>query len=147
MTTPEPDRSDTHPAYPAETRSQVVRWVVLTLGILALVAGVAGVFLPLLPATPLLILAAACFARAHRPFHRWMLAHRYIGPMLHDWYVHRSLPYGTKTIAIVTMLVSFGVSIVFFVRPGWLKAVLALVALGLATWLYRIPSRPRPVRD
>ena len=45
------------------------------------------------------------------------------------------------------MLVSFGISILFFVRPAWLKLLLALLALGLATWLYRIPSRPRPARD
>jgi uncharacterized membrane protein YbaN (DUF454 family) len=141
--TPPPDRSDVHPALPAEHRSRLVRGLILVVGGLALACGVAGIFLPLLPATPLLILAAACFARAHRPFHEWMLRHRWIGPMLHDWYVHRSLPYGTKAPAILTMLLSFGLSITFFVRPGWLKVVLALVALGLATWLYRIPSRPR----
>jgi uncharacterized membrane protein YbaN (DUF454 family) len=140
VTQPPPDRSDVRPA---EHRSPLVRGVILVVGGLAFAAGVAGIFLPLLPATPLLILAAACFARAHRPFHEWMLRHRWIGPMLHDWYVHRSLPYGTKALAIVTMLVSFGLSITFFVRPGWLKVVLALVALGLAIWLYRIPSRPR----
>jgi uncharacterized protein len=124
-----------------------VRGLFLVVGALALLLGIAGVFLPLLPATPLLILAAACFARAYRPFYEWMLRHRWIGPMLHDWYIHRSLPYGTKVLAIVTMLVSFGISITFFVRPTWLKVVLALVALGLATWLYRIPSRPRRVRE
>jgi uncharacterized protein len=116
-------------------------------GVLAFALGVAGVFLPLLPATPLLILSAACFARAYRPFYEWMLRHRWIGPMLHEWYAHRSLPYATKVVAIVTMLVSFGISIAFFVRPAWLKLLLALLALGLATWLYRIPSRPRPARD
>lgn len=124
-----------------------MRTLLLVVGALAFVTGVAGVFLPLLPATPLLILAAACFARGYRPFHEWMLSHRWIGPMLHDWYVHRSLPYGTKAVAIVTMLVSFGLSITFFVRPPWLKVTLALVALGLAVWLYRIPSRPRAARD
>lgn len=124
-----------------------MRWVVLVVGGLAFVTGVAGIFLPLLPATPLLILAAACFARAHRPFHEWMLRHRWIGPMLHEWYVHRSLPYRTKILAIATMLMSFGLSISFFVRPAWLKVLLALVALGLAVWLYRIPSRPRPAAD
>ena len=142
--TPPPERSQVHPA---ENHSRLVRGLILLVGGLAFASGVAGIFLPLLPATPLLILAAACFARAHRPFHDWMLRHRWIGPMLHDWYVHRSLPYGTKWLAIVTMLMSFGLSIALFVRPAWLQGVLALVAIALAFWLYRIPSRPRRARD
>jgi uncharacterized membrane protein YbaN (DUF454 family) len=146
-TPPPPHRARVRALYPREHRSAIVRALFLVIGVLAFTTGVAGIFLPLLPATPLLILAAACFARAYRPFHEWMLRHRWLGPMLHDWYVHRSLPYGTKVVAIVTMLVSFGISILFFVRPGWLKLLLALLALGLATWLYRIPSRPRPARD
>ncbi|HEX6571468.1 MAG TPA: YbaN family protein [Steroidobacteraceae bacterium] len=145
--TPPPHWARVRALYPREHRSAIVRALFLVVGVLAFATGIAGIFLPLLPATPLLILAAACFARAYRPFHEWMLRHRWLGPMLHDWYVHRSLPYGTKVVAIVTMLVSFGISILFFVRPAWLKLLLALLALGLATWLYRIPSRPRPARD
>ena len=144
MTTPPSERALARARIPREHESPLVRSVLLVVGVLAFVAGVAGIFLPLLPATPLLILAAACFARAYRPFHEWMLRHRWIGPMLHDWYVHRSLPHRTKILAIVTMLVSFGVSITFFVRPPWLKVALALFALALAVWLYRIPSRPPP---
>ena len=121
-----------------------MRGALLTLGAICFVLGVLGVFLPLLPATPLFIAAAACFARAYRPLHQWMLDHPWLGPPLHEWHLHRSLRYRTKLVAIVTMLVSFGFSIAFFVRPPWLKAVLALVALGLAAWLYRIPSRDGP---
>jgi uncharacterized membrane protein YbaN (DUF454 family) len=128
---------------PAEHGSPVVRALFLVCGTVAFAAAVAGLFLPLLPATPLFILAAACFARAYRPFHDWMLAHRWLGPMLHEWYAHRSIPYRTKIAAIVTMLVSFGASILFFVEPAWLKAALAVFALALAVWLYRIPSRDR----
>ena len=128
---------------PAEHGSPVVRAVFLVVGIAAFTGAVAGLFLPLLPATPLFILAAACFARAYRPFHDWMLAHRWLGPMLREWYTHRSIPWRTKIVAIVTMLVSFGASIVFFVEPAWLKAALGLFAVGLAVWLYRIPSRDR----
>ena len=137
------DRAQAHLHYPGEHGSPVVRAAFLVAGIVAFVAGIVGVFLPLLPATPLLILAAACFARAYRPFHEWMLGHRWIGPMLHEWYIHRSIPYRTKILAIVTMLVSFGTSIVLFVKPPWLKGLLAVFALALAVWLYRIPSRER----
>lgn len=121
------------------------RALLLVVGSLAFVCAALGVFLPLLPATPLFILAAACFARAHRPFHEWMMRHRWLGPMLHDWHHHRSLRYRSKIVAIATMLVSFGLSIVLFVRPWWLQVLLAGVALALATWIYRIPSRDAPV--
>ena len=114
------------------------------LGGIAFGGAILGLFLPLVPATPLFILAAACFARAYRPFHEWMLSHRWLGPMLREWYRHRSLPYRTKVLAIVTMLVSFGLSIVLFVRPLWVQLALAGVAVGLAVWLYRIPSRDGP---
>lgn len=120
--------------------------MLFTVGSLCFVLAVLGVFLPLLPATPLFLAAAACFARAYRPLHQWMLDHRWLGPMLHEWYRHRSLAYRTKLIAIATMLVSFGASIAFFARPAWLKVVLAACALALAAWLYRIPSRDSPGR-
>lgn len=121
-----------------------MRAVFFGVGAIAFVAGVLGIFLPLLPATPLFILAAACFARAYRPFHEWMLAHKVIGPMLREWHHHRSIPHRTKMIAIVTMLASFGTSIWLVVEPAWLQAALALFAFGLAVWMYRIPSRDRP---
>lgn len=150
MTTDTPDRKAAGPQpsihTPAEHGSPVVRAIFFVVGALAFVTAIAGVFLPLLPATPLFILAAACFARAYRPFHDWMLAHRWLGPMLREWHHHRSIPYRTKVVAIVTMLLSFGVSIALFIEPRWLQLVLALCALGLAAWLYSIPSRDRPAQ-
>jgi hypothetical protein len=73
-----------------------------------------------------------------------MLGHRWLGPMLKEWYQHRSLPYRTKIVAIVMMLVSFSASILLVVTQPWLQALLAMTALALAVWLYRIPSRDGP---
>jgi hypothetical protein len=143
---PDESQSNSTRAVPGEHGSPVVRAVFLGIGIAAFIAGVLGIFVPLLPATPLFILAAGCFARAYRPFHDWMLAHKVIGPMLHEWHHHRSIPHRTKWVAIVTMLVSFGSSIWFVVKPLWLQVALGVFALGLATWMYRIPSRDRPQR-
>ncbi len=56
---------------------------------------------------------------------------------------HRSIPYRTKLFAIALMAASLSVSIVFFVHPAWLQAALAVFGVGLAVWLYRIPSRDR----
>ena len=114
-------------------------------GLLALALGIAGIVLPVLPTTPFVLLAAACFARGSTRFHDWLLAHPLFGPMISEWQQYGSIPWRTKIVAIVLMSSTLGVSVVFFVDPAWLKAALTLLGLVLATWLYRVPSRDRPV--
>ncbi|MDO5059604.1 MAG: YbaN family protein, partial [Neisseria sp.] len=54
-------------------------------GAIAFSLGVIGIFLPVLPTTPFILLAAACWAKASPRFHQWLLNHRYFGPMVADW--------------------------------------------------------------
>jgi uncharacterized membrane protein YbaN (DUF454 family) len=129
---------------PGEHRSPWVRAFFLGAGTLALALGLLGIFLPLLPTTPFVLLAAACYARGSKRFYEWLLAQRTFGPIVHEWRRHRSIPYKTKVTAVVLMSLTFGTSIIFFVRPMWLKAVLAITGMALAVWLYRMPSRDRP---
>lgn len=109
--------------------------------------GLLGIFLPLLPTTPFLLLAAACFARSSPRFHAWLLANRTFGPLIHQWEKNRTIPRKTKWVAIALMTVTLGASIVFFVKPVWLKGLLAALGLGLAFWLWRIPSSMPEVPD
>ncbi|NTV88075.1 MAG: DUF454 domain-containing protein, partial [Burkholderiaceae bacterium] len=105
-----------------------------------------GIFLPVLPTTPFLLLAAACYARASRRIYRWLLQHRRFGPLIREWREHRSMPYRAKRIALLLIALSFGVSIVFFV-PGWpARLGMAVGGLLLAAWIARIPSRDAPQR-
>jgi hypothetical protein len=105
---------------------------------------VLGLLLPVLPATPFLLLAAACFARSSDRFYHWLLDHRAFGPLVREWRQHRSIPYRVKLFAIAMMASTLAVSIVFFVPHGWLQVALAALGVLLAAWLYRIPSRDRP---
>jgi hypothetical protein len=143
VTPAEPDRQESHERPHRVHGSPVVRVLFFVAGVTALGFGIAGIFLPVLPTTPLVLLAAACFARSYRPFHEWLLAHRQFGPMIHEWQVHGSIPYRTKITAIVMMAVSLGVSVVFFVRPPWLQVALAAFGIALAAWMYRLPSRDK----
>lgn len=128
----------------AEVRSRWLRALFLVAGSLCVALGVLGLFLPVLPTTPFLLLAAACYARGSHRFYRWLLADRRFGPLIREWQTHRAIPYRTKLYAIALMSLTLGASIVFFVRPPWLKLLLAVFGLGLAVWMYRLPSRDRP---
>ena len=127
--------------------SSWVRGLLIAAGWLCVALGVIGIFVPLLPTTPFMLLAAACFARSSRRFHDWLLANRTFGPLIYEWRRFRSIPFRTKITAIALLAFTLGASIVFFVRPPWLKVALALFGLALAVWLYRIPSRPARDED
>lgn len=122
-------------------RSRFVRSLYLTVGGAALLLGVLGIFLPLLPTTPLILLAAACFARSSERLHRILLAQRHLGPILHEWEAHRAMPPGVKPWAYLLMAASFGASILVVDSP-WHRALLLALAVVLAVLLWRVPVRP-----
>ena len=125
---------------------QALRAAWLAAGFLFVGIAVIGVVVPVLPTTPFLLLAAACFARSSPRFYRWLLEHPSFGPLVREWREHRSIPYRTKLLAIALMSATLAASIVFFVRNAYLQAGLAVLGVALAAWLYSIPSRDRPRR-
>lgn len=120
--------------------SPVLRRVFIALGFLALLIGIVGVVLPVLPTTPFVLLAAACFSRGSERFHNWLLNHRISGPLIREWYQHRSMPPGIKGWAFLLMALTFGSSILM-VKPFWLKIMLAAIGVILAIFMWRIPVR------
>ncbi|MDH4190005.1 MAG: YbaN family protein [Betaproteobacteria bacterium] len=124
--------------------SPAVRALYWAAGTLCVALGVIGLFVPILPTTPFMLLAAACYARASERFYLWLVNHRLFGPAVREWRRHRSIPWRTKLWAIGLMTATLSTSILLFVRPLWLQFALALMGVLLARWLYRIPSRDRP---
>jgi len=127
-----------------EHDSRVIRVVLAALGLVFVGVGIAGVVLPVLPATPFFLLAAACFARASVRFYNWLLNHRVVGPTVREWQMHRSIPYRTKLWAIALMSGTLSISTLFFVEGLVLQLLLAALGVLLAIWLWRVPSRDAP---
>jgi uncharacterized protein len=124
-------------------RSLGVRVLFLALGTLLVLIGIAGIFLPVLPTTPFMLLAAACYARASTRFYNWLLNTKAFGPAILEWRTHRSIPWRIKLVAIATMAATLTASIVLFVTEPRLQAALAALGVLLAIRMYRIPSRDR----
>ena len=104
--------------------------IFLVLGFTFLALGVLGIVLPLLPATPFVLLAAACFARSSERWHRWMLASSTFGPMITNWEEKRCVSCKVKTIAIVSMVIVGGFSI-FVAVESFAARVTGGVLIGI----------------
>ncbi|WP_263533331.1 YbaN family protein [Paucibacter sp. TC2R-5] len=116
---------------------QRVLW--LLAGIASLVLGFVGIFVPLLPTTPFVLLAAFCFSRGSSRCERWLLSHKLFGPMVRDWRATRAVPLRAKQLASVMML--FGSVTAWFKLPllwAWLPAASCAC---VAWWLWRLPTR------
>lgn len=123
-----------------------VRVAFAALGTLFLLTGIVGIFVPVLPTTPFLLLATACYARSSHRFYNWLMNHPAFGTLIVEWRTYRSIPWRVKLVAVITMTLTFGSSILFFIRDGWLQLALAAFGVTMVTWLYHIPSRDRKWR-
>lgn len=109
-------------------------------GALALATGIVGVFLPLLPTTPFVLLAAFCFSRGSTRCERWLLQHPRFGPMVRDWRRNHAIPLRAKQLAWAMMAVgSAWAAWVLPARWAWLPA---LCCAGVALWMWRLPTAP-----
>ncbi len=103
--------------------------LLVTLGMLFVGLGGIGLILPVMPTTPFLLLAAACFARSSPRFHARLLETRLFGPLIKNWQENRSIPARAKVVAILSIVVVGGTSIVLFVEQAPLRILIATVLL------------------
>ncbi len=115
------------------------RWLLRSVGSLSVALGIAGAVLPLLPTTPFLLLAAACFARSSPELHASMLANPSFGPYLRQWRRDRSIPATAKRRAYVLVVVTFALSI-SFADANAIRWTLAAVGIALLIFLVRLPT-------
>ncbi|MDV6342885.1 YbaN family protein [Nitrosomonas sp. Is24] len=120
--------------------SPVVRAMYLGAGFVALFLAVLGAILPVLPTTPFVLLAAACFARGSEHFHRKLLENQIAGPIIREWTLYRSIPQRVKRWVYFLMTLSFGSSILI-VPELWQKIMLVVIGSILAFYIWRIPVR------
>lgn len=118
-----------------------MRAIWIGLGLAAVGLGLAGLVLPLLPTTPFMLLAAACFAKSSPRLHDWLVTHRIFGPAIRDWRDFRAIRPRAKRMAVLAMAAAFALSLVLGV--GWkMLAVQALALLLMGSWIWTRPDGP-----
>lgn len=119
-----------------QSRNPAVRYVLLVVGWLAVALGVIGIFLPVLPTTPFLLLAAACFVRSSRRFYLWLVNHRHLGPWIRDYLEGNGIPLKGKVYAIGLMWISIAFSC-YLVPLPWARGFMLTSAVLVTVYILR----------
>lgn len=119
---------------------QVTRYLLIAAGTLAVGLAILGIFLPILPTTPFLLLAAFLYARSSERFYRWLLTNRLFGSYIDNYRRGLGMPRREKILTIVALWLTIGFSALYVVHAIWLRAVLGLIAIAVTVHLARIPT-------
>jgi uncharacterized membrane protein YbaN (DUF454 family) len=117
-----------------------MRIVLLTIGWISLGLGAIGLFVPVLPTTPFVLLAAACFLRSSERLHRWLVEHPTFGTHIADYLEGKGLTRRTKIVALATLWGSVAVSTIFFVPLPIADAIIVAIAAGVTIYLLNLPT-------
>jgi uncharacterized membrane protein YbaN (DUF454 family) len=118
------------------------RHLFTALGILFVAIGVVAIFVPLIPTTPFLLLAALCFDKGSEKFRAWLLNHKTLGPPIHDWRRNKVIRTKHKTLATVMVV---GPSYFLFSKPTIpLVGKAAFAAFMAVLLLYIWTRRSKP---
>ena len=122
-------------------RTTAKRRLLIGAGTLATGLGIIGVFIPLLPTTPFLLLAAACYMRSSERFYHWLINNRIFGAYVRNYIEGRGMPIRIKVFTILLLWLAIGLSITFGVQNIVIRIVLICIAIGVTAHISLIKKR------
>lgn len=120
--------------------SHAKRIALILIGLVSLALGAIGVFLPLLPTTPFVLVAAIAFAKSSDRLHQWLVDHDIFGPLIADWREHGAISRRTKVISVLSMIAILVISTLLSVPTH----VIVIQAIVLSCSTVFILTRPLP---
>lgn len=108
-----------------------MRFILAFLGLLSLSLGILGIFLPILPTTPLLLLAAALFLRSSKTLYDWLMNHPRLGPYIRNFMVHKSIPLKIKILSVSMVWITLLYCAVFVAEHWAFRTFFVLLAAAI----------------
>jgi len=118
------------------------RKLLIVAGTISTAVGIVGIFVPILPTTPFLLLAAACYLRSSRKFYHWLLNNRFFGAYVRNYLQGRGMPLKLKILTILLLWVTIACSAIFAVQALIIRVILALIATGVTAHIILIKTTP-----
>jgi hypothetical protein len=115
--------------------------LLIVAGTISTAIGILGIFVPILPTTPFLLLAAACYIRSSDRFYRWLINNRLFGTYIRSYLEGRGMPLRTKIFTIFLLWIAIGISVCIDTQNLVVRIVLVLVAIGVTLHIIYIRAR------
>lgn len=126
----------------------MTKFLLSVAGLVCVGLGVTGIFLPLLPTTPFLLLAAACFVRSSPRLNDWLINHRTFGSYIRNYRDHGAISRGSRDLTLALLWTTLLLSAVFAAPGLHLRLFLLLVGIGVTWHLFRLKviahDKPKP---
>jgi uncharacterized protein len=119
-------------------RDRILKVVYIVSGIICVILAFIGIFLPVLPTTPFLLLAAFFFARSSDRFLHWLLTNRWFGPYIRNYREGKGMTARNKAFTLTMLWISIGIAAIYAVSALWLRVILFGIASGVTFHLARI---------
>lgn len=123
-----------------KTSNQLLKWILITAGTIFIGIGIIGIFIPILPTTPFLLLAAACYARSSIRFYNWLMNNKLIGAYIKNYREKRGIPLKIKVFTIFLLWITILFSVFFILLISWIKIILIIIAIGVTIHILTIKT-------
>ncbi len=118
----------------------IKKTLLIVAGVVSLALGGIGVFLPLLPTTPFVLLAAGCFAGSSPAMHRWLCRSRFFGEYIENYRTNAGVSKSVKVRAIVFLWAGLALSAAAVHKPI-VRIILAVVGICVSTHLLMMKTK------
>ena len=122
--------------------NSLLKILLVVAGTLSVGLGILGIFLPLLPTTPFLLLAAACYVRSSERLYHRLITNRWTGEYIANYRAGKGMPIKAKIGFIALLWVTLACS-AMMVQQTTVQIVLALVAFGVPLLILSVPTLKR----
>ena len=121
-----------------------VKILLIATGTFLIGISIVGIFIPVLPTTPFLLLAASLYAKSSMRFYNWLINNRILGRYIKNYREGKGIPLKAKIVAISILWITIGYSAIFAVDILWVRILLVLIAIGVTI---HIASKKPKVKD
>jgi uncharacterized membrane protein YbaN (DUF454 family) len=118
------------------------KWFYISAGLICLGIGAVGVFVPLLPTTPFLLLAAACFLRSSERLYHWLMNHRIFGSYIRNYREHRAMSIPSKILVLALLWLTMSYAILSVVKILVVQLLLLFIAIAVTVHILALKTPP-----